>query len=97
MRAFCDLLLKAAKVCVTHMLTRLNDELVCAIAPTYLLLMAIKALEALSFPGYFQMHKVNVTLLIFRENVTGLFVSRVCSHYIAENLELESLQSLIPR
>lgn len=49
------------------MLTRLNDELVCAIAPTHLLLMAIKALEALSFPGYFQMHKVNVTLLILEK------------------------------
>lgn len=61
--AFCDLLsVKGSSVCVTHMLTRLNDELVCAIAPTHFHLMAIKAQEALSFPGYFQMHKVNITL-----------------------------------
>ena len=75
------------------MLMRLNDELVFAIAPTHFPLMAIKALGALSFPAYFQMHKVTVD---FRENVTGLFVSRVWSHYTAENLESESLESLIP-
>lgn len=54
------------------MVMRLNDELVPAIAPTHLHLMAIKALEACSFPGYFQMHKVNVTLLILEK------MSQVC-------------------
>lgn len=55
----------------------------------------MKALEALSFPGYFQMHKVNVTLLIL-EKMSQVCLFPVCSYYIAE-IEMESLQSLIPR
>lgn len=64
---------------MTHMLTRTNDELTSAISPAHLHLMAVKTLGALSFPGRFQMHQVNVGAVDFREKVAGLPVSRISS------------------
>lgn len=47
--------------------------------------MAVKTLGALSFPGRFQMHEVNVGAVDFREKVAGLPVSRICFHHVTKN------------
>lgn len=51
----------------------------------HLHLMAVKMLGALSFPGRFQMHQVNVGAVGFRGKVAGLPVSRICIHHVTKN------------